>query len=65
MRKSKFSDGQILATLKDAEVGQPVTALCPEHGMNSATFYKWRAKYSGMGASLMKRVKEFEDEDRR
>jgi putative transposase len=51
--------------LKEAEGGQPVPALCPEHGMSSATFYKWRAKYGGMDASLMKRMKELEEENRR
>ena len=65
MKKSRFSDGQILAILKEAEDGQPVPALCREHGMSSASFYKWRAKYGGMDASLMKRMKELEDENRR
>jgi putative transposase len=49
--------------LKDAEGGQPVPALCREHGMSSAKFYKWRAKYGGMDASLMKCMKELEDEN--
>jgi putative transposase len=44
MKTSKFTDSQILAILKEAEGGQPVPALCREHGMSSATFYKWRAK---------------------
>ena len=65
MKKSRFTDGQILAILKEAEGGQPVPALCREHGMSSASFYKWRAKYGGMDASLMKRMKELEDENRR
>jgi putative transposase len=51
--------------LKEAEGGQSVPALCREDGMSSATFYKWRAKYGGMDASLMKRMKELEDESRR
>ena len=50
---------------KVAEAGTPVPALCREHGMSSATFYKWRAKYGGMDASLMARLKELEDENRR
>ena len=58
MKKSRFTDGQVLAILKEAEGGQPVPALCREHGMSSASFYKWRAKYGGMDASLMKRMKE-------
>jgi len=65
MKTSKFTDSQILAILKEAEGGQPVLALCREHGMSSATFYKWRAKYGGMDASLMKRMKELEEENRR
>ena len=63
MKTSKFTDSQILTILKEAESGQPVPALCREHGMSSATFYKWRAKYGGMDASLMKRMKELEDEN--
>lgn len=65
MKKSRFSDSQIIAILKKAEAGTPVPALCREHGISSATFYKWRSKYGGMDASLMKRVKELEDENRR
>lgn len=65
MKRSKFSDSQILAILKQAEAGTPVPELCREHAMSSATFYKWRAKYGGMDASLMARLKELEDENRR
>jgi putative transposase len=65
MKTSRFTDSQILAVLKQAEAGVPVPELCREHGMSSATFYKWRAKYGGMDASLMARLKELEDENRR
>jgi putative transposase len=65
MKKSRFTDGQILAILKQAENGVPVPELCREHGVSSATFYKWRAKYGGMDASLMARLKALEDENRR
>jgi|TARA_R110000782_G_scaffold248700_1_gene335717 putative transposase len=65
MKKSRFSDSQILAILKQAENGVPVPELCREYGMSSASFYKWRAKYGGMDASLMARLKELEDENRR
>lgn len=58
MRKSKFTDSQILAIIKQNESGMPVPELCREHGVSSATFYKWRAKFGGMDASLMKRMKE-------
>ena len=65
MKTSRYSDSQILAILNQAESGPPVPALCREHGMSSASFYKWRAKYGGMDASLMARLKELEDENRR
>ena len=65
MKTSRFSDSQILAILKQAEDGIPVTELCREHGMSSATFYKWRAKFGGMDASLMTRMKELEKENAR
>jgi putative transposase len=54
-----------LNILKQAEAGVPVPALCREHGMSSATFYKWRAKYGGMDLSLMRRMKELEAENKR
>ncbi len=65
MKTSRYTDSQILAILKQAEAGAPVPPLCREHGMSSATFYKWRSKYGGMDASLMARMKEMEDENRR
>ncbi len=65
MKKSRYSDSQIMAILKQAEAGTPVPELCREHGMSSASFYKWRAKYGGMDASLMARMKELEEENRR
>jgi putative transposase len=65
MKKSRFSDSQIIGILKQAESGIPVPQLCREHGMSSATFYKWRSKYGGMDVSMMQRVKELEEENRR
>ena len=65
MKKSRFTDSQIMAVLKQAEAGTPVLDLCREHGISNATFYKWRAKFGGMDASLMARMKELEDENRR
>jgi len=65
MKRSRFSDTQILAILKQAQSGIPVPQLCREHGISSATFYNWRSKYGGMDASLMKRLKELEAENRR
>ena len=65
MKKSRFTDSQIIAILKEAESGVRVPDLCRTHGMSDATFYKWRAKFGGMDASLMKRMKELEEENRR
>lgn len=65
MRKSKYSDSQIMAMIKQNEAGMSVPDLCREHGMSSAQFYKWRAKFGGMDASMMKRLKELEDENKR
>ena len=63
MKTSKFTDSQIMSILKQAESGTPVATLCREHGMSNATFYKWRAKYGGMDASLITRLKELETEN--
>jgi putative transposase len=65
MKKSRYTDSQIMAILKQAEAGAPIPELCREHGMSAASFYKWRAKYGGMDASLMARMKELEEENRR
>ena len=54
MKKSRYSDSQIMAILKQAEAGSPVPELCREHGMSSATFYKWRSKYGGMDAPILR-----------
>ena len=53
MKTSKFTDSQIMAILKQAEADAPIPELCREHGMSAVTFYKWRAKFGGMEASLM------------
>ena len=65
MRKSRYTDSQILTILKQAEAGTALPALCREHGMSSATFYKWRAKYGGMDTSMIARLKELEAENKR
>ena len=65
MRKSRYTDQQIVSILKQNEAGACVPDLCREHGMSSAQFYKWRAKFGGMDASLMKRLKELEAENTR
>jgi len=65
MKKSRFSESQIISILKEAESGVPVSELCRKHGMSDASFYNWRAKYGGMDVPLMKRMKELEEENRR
>ena len=65
MKHSRYSDSQIIAILKQAESGTPVPSLCREHGMSSATFYKWRTQYGGMEVSMMTRLKELELENKR
>lgn len=65
MKTSRYSEPQILAILRQAEGGVPVSELCREHGMSDASFYKWRAKYGGMDASMVSQMKAIEDENRR
>jgi putative transposase len=65
VKTSRFSDSQIIAILKQAEAGIPAPELCREHGISTATFYKWRTKFGGMDASLMSRLRELEEENRR
>lgn len=65
MKNAKFSDVQIMAILRQAESGVPVSELCREHGMSSASFYKWRAKFGGMDASMMSEMKAMAEENRR
>lgn len=65
MKKSRFTDSQIVAIVKQAEAGSPVPELCREHGISSAPFYKWRSKFGGMDASMVSRMKQLEEENRR
>ena len=65
MKKSRFSESQIVNILKEAEAGVSLEELSRQHGFSKATFYKWKAKYSGMDVSTLKRLKELEEENRR
>lgn len=65
MKMTRYSEPQILAILRQAERGVPVAELCREHGMSNASFYKWRAKYGGMDASMVSQMKAMEEENRR
>ena len=65
MKMTRYSEPQILAILRQAEGGVPVAELCREHDMSNASFYKWRAKYGGMDASMVSQMKAMEDENRR
>ena len=65
MKKSKFSESQIFNILKETESGATVVDICRKHGIGNATFYKWRAKYGGMDVSLMRKLKELEQENLR
>ena len=65
MKKSKFTEIQIVNILKEAEAGISVEDLSRKYGFSKSTFYKWKAKYSGMDTSALKRLKELEDENQR
>ena len=65
MKTARFSDAQIMGILRQAESGVPVSELCREHGMSSASFYKWRSRYGGMDASMVSEMKAMADENRR
>ena len=60
MKKSRYSEAQIVSVLKEAESGVPVSELCRTHGMSSAAFYQWRSKYGGMDASLISEMKQLQ-----
>ena len=65
MKKSKFSETQIVAILKQGDGGVPIKDLCRQAGISTATYYQWKSKYGGMEASDIKRLRELEDENRK
>ncbi len=65
MRKSRFSESQIIGILKEVESGRHVKDVCREHGISDATYYQWKSRFGGMEASDIKRLRELEDENRK
>ena len=63
MKRSRFTEEQIIAILREQETCVPVADLCRKHGLSSPTFYKWKAKYGGMDVSEARRLKALEDEN--
>lgn len=65
MKKSRFTETQIVTILNEADAGITVQDVCRKHGISPATYYKWKSKYGGLSASELKRIKELEHENSR
>lgn len=65
MKRSKFTDSQIVSILNEADAGVAVVEVCRTHGISTSTYYKWKAKYGGMTVSDLRRLRELEEENRR
>jgi len=65
MRQNRFTEEQIIGVLKQAEAGMKTAEICRQHGISSATFYKWKGKYGGLEVSEARRLRQLEDENRR
>ena len=63
LKKSRFTESQIVAVLKEGEAGVPVAELCRQHGISNATYYQWKSKYSGVQVSELQRLRELEAEN--